>query len=297
LAARQHGVVAAAQLGALGISPDAISHRISSGRLHPVFRGVYAVGHAAISLEARWLAAVMACGEGALLSHRSAAALWGIHQDAPARVDVSVEAARRNRRGIRIYRPTALLDSDCAQRRGIPLTGVTRTLLDLAAVLPMRKLERAVIEAERLHVLNAAEVLGRCGRGHRGSGRLREIVVRELAPSVAARSELELRFVELCRRFDIPMPQLNVYVEGLLVDAFWPDARLVVELDGHAYHRTPGDGRRDRARDRTLILAGHQVLRFGWEDVTARQHATANAVLDLLARRTDLPSPPYARQT
>jgi hypothetical protein len=289
LAAQQHGVVSAPQLHSLGLSPSAVSRRVSAGRLHPVFRGVYAVGHEAVSPEGRWLAAVIASGEGALLSHLSAAVLWGLRPDSPAVVDVSAQGARRRRLGIRIHRPTTLRESDRAEERGIPVTAVPRTLLDLASVLSSHKLERALIEAERLHLLDRDEALDRCRRGHRGSGRLRDLILREPGPATRARSELELRFLELCRRHELPPPEANVYVAGFLVDALWPDARLAVELDGDAFHRTVGDRRRDRERDRTLTPAGYTVIRFGWEDVTAGAPGTAATVHALLVPAPHLP--------
>ena len=294
LATRQHGVVSGRQLRELGLRPGAISRRVSAGRLHPVFRGVYAVGHTAISLEGRWLAAVLACGDGALPRRCRAGE---IHADPHALVDVSVATARRRRHGIEIHRPTALEASDRAEERGIPVTAIPRTLLDLAGVLSARKLERAVIEAERLHLLDRDQVLDRCGRGHRGSGRLRGLILSELGPAVRARSELELRFQEVCGRYEIPLPKVNVYVAGFLVDAFWPDTRLIVELDGDAFHRTRGDRRRDRERDRALTLAGYAVIRFDWDDVTSRATQTAAIILDLLAHPTDLPSRRHAAST
>ena len=140
-----------------------------------------------------------------------------------------------------------------------------------------------MIAAERKHLLDVRAVLDLCAPGRRGARALREIVTRELAPVAGTESELELRFQRLLRRHDIEAPQTNVMVCGLRVDCYWPVARLVVELDGHAFHRTPGDQRRDAARDRRLTLAGIRVLRFGWADVTQDGPATAHAVVSALA--------------
>ena len=174
---------------------------------------------------------------------------------------------------------------DRAEHAGLPVTSLERSLTDLAGQYPER-LEQAVREAKRQGLLDIAAVEAQCGRGRSGTAGLREILRRDLTPEATTRSELELRFVGLCRRYGIPLPEMNVWVEGYLVDAFWPTQRVVVELDGYAFHDTPGDQRRDAARNRALILAGIGVLRFGWIDVTVDAAQTAVAVTALLRQRS-----------
>ena len=286
-AGARDGIVTPPELERLGFSHGASRYLARHGRIHLLFWGVYAGGHRGITQRGLWRAAVAACGQGALLSHRSAGALWGLPVTASDVPDVTVGHGGSGCRGIRVHHSRAIGEADRALRDGIRVTAIPRTLIDVAALAPHRVLRRVMIEAERMRVLDGPAVLAKCGRGKRGSARLRAIIESELGPAVAARSELELRFQDVCRRYDIPMPQINVVVEGVLVDAYWPEAKLVVELDGDNYHRTAGDRRRDTARDRILALTGHQVLRFGWDDVTGGAAAIAQAVLTMLARRTD----------
>ena len=285
LAARQHGVVARRQLEALGFTAPGIKHRVACGRLHPVHRGVYAVGHASLAPRGWQLAAVLACGAGALLSHRSAAALWGLLPTARPLMDVTSGRSRRGGRGIALHRVRRLDPSDRAKRDGIPVTSVARTLLDLADVVPPTLLERAFEEAERLSLLDACAIAAACDRGvgRRGVTRLRALVTAHRPPVALIRSELERRFVGLCRRARLPLPAMNVVVAGLEVDAVWPDRRLVVELDGHAFHRTTAAFERDRERDATLALAGFRVVRFTYRRLDTEPEAVAGIVRALLA--------------
>ncbi len=265
LATRQHGVVSRYQLFRLSFTRGLIEHRLETGLLHRVHRGVYAVGHRSLTLHGRWMAAVLACGPGAVLSHRDAAALLGLRESAAGAIEVTaVGRSRHNRRGIRVHRPRSLHAEDRTIRDGIPVTSLARTLLDLAEVLNLRQLERVVEEAERLRLfdLRAIErLLARC-RGHRGARSLRRVLAPRKLPGLEARSELERRFVDLCRDAGLPLPALNVSVEGYEVDAFWPAQRLIVELDGYAFHRTRKSFEQDRVRDATLQLAGQRVLRI-----------------------------------
>lgn len=233
----------------------------------------------------RWRAAVAAYGRGALLSRLSSAGLWGLLDDERSVVDVTTTSARRSRPGIRVHHARDLTDADRALQQGIPVTAVARTLVDIAGVVPQRKLEEAVREAERASLLDVAAVSTLCSRGRRGSGTLRKILERDFGPVLGTRSELELRFIELCERQRLPTPAVNVWVEGVLVDALWIRERVIVELDGFEYHRTRSAQRRDAERDRRLTLAGYLVLRFGWHEVVERPSATARAIRDLLRRR------------
>ena len=286
LAARQHGAVARRQLEALGLGRGAIAHRVEAGRLHRVHLGVYAVGYPLLTGHGRWMAAVLACGDGALLSHRSAAALWELPISATGPIDVTIIGrCHRGRPGITLHQPRHLHLSDRSIRHGIPVTSVARTILDLAEVASGRQLERALEEAERLRLfdLTAFEYLCKRSVGHRGLGRARSRL--ESFPDAVpdTRSELENRFVELCRNAGLPMPSLNVSVAGFVVDALWPAERLVVGLDGFAFHHTRQAFERDRARDAKLQLAGCRVLRITHRRLMREPGAVAAGIRQLLS--------------
>src|SRR4051794_23308870 len=241
LAARQHGVVGLRQLRHHGFTASGVRSRVARGRLHRVHRGVYAVGHPLLSTEGRWMAAVLACGPGALLSHGSAASLWGLRRSARARIDVISTGQRGAKRAaIDAHSGATLHPAEATVHDGIPCTTVARTLVDLADVLDRRGLERACEQAEMLRLFDAdalADVLSRAG-GRRGAARLSAIVA-ELRPGATlTRSELEERFLALCRSAGVTQPLVNVRVEvdggTLEVDFLWRDERLVVETDGHA---------------------------------------------------------------
>jgi very-short-patch-repair endonuclease len=264
LAERQHGVVAYRQLLELGIGRGAIHRRVRAGVLHPVHRGVYCVGHRRIPVRGRWMAAVLACGPTALLSHGSAALLWGLLMTSGSRIDVmTARRTRHNRSGIALHRTRRLHPDDRSSRDGIPVTSVARTLLDLAPRLPSRRLARAIDQADRLAMfdMRAAESLLRRSGGHPGRGPL-ERALRGYRTPAATRSELERRFLSLCQEAGLPRPQANVAVEGVEVDIAWPDRRLVVELDGYEFHRTRARFEQDRSRDGDLLIAGYRVLRI-----------------------------------
>jgi hypothetical protein len=250
---------------AAGFGRRAIDHRIAVGRLHPIHRSVYAVGYRRLAVKGRWVAAVLACGPGALLSHRSAAALWGFRATGAASVDVTVRAGNRAPRpGIAIHLTRHLPDVEVAKHEAIPVTSVARTLLDLAGLLSPTQLQRAVAETDRLELLDLGTLdlaLDR-GRGRRGTRALRAVLEAHRSPAPITRSELERRFLDLCRAAGLPLPSLNAFVAGLEVDAVWPRAHVVVELDGFAYHRDRVAFERDRERDAMLQLAGYRVLRF-----------------------------------
>ena len=266
IAARQYGLVTHRQLVAVGLSAGGVQHRIANRRLRAIHRGVYAAGHQPLTREGRWLAAVLACGGGAALSHRAAAALWGLLPRAgEGRIDVTVLTAggRASRPGIRVHR-CRLEAPELAARDGIPATTVARTLLDLAAVLPRRTMERALDEADYLGFLDQRALAATLARHPRrnGAGALKRILAEHSIGSTRTRSELEERLLALCRRRRLPLPAVNVHVEGFLVDFYWPAARLVVETDGYAAHRRRAAFEEDRVRTVTLSAAGYEVLRF-----------------------------------
>ena len=262
LVARQHGVITRAQLIELGLSPKSIKYGIVGGRLHPVWRGVYAVGRPGLSLHGRWLAAVLRCGPQAALSHETAAALWRIR---PARIDlIEVSVPRhafRRPPGIVVHR-RASLGAEVETRNGIALTSPTTTLIDLAGRLPLSALEAAINEADKRDLVHPDELRSALDRLPRRPG-IRPL--RELLDSrtfTLTDSELERRFLPIARRVGLPRPQTGRHLNGFKVDFYWPDLGLVVETDGLRYHRTPAQQARDRLRDQTHAAAGLTPLRF-----------------------------------
>jgi hypothetical protein len=235
---RQYGLVTRGQLGELGLGAHGISERIRTGRLHRIRRGVYAVGHAAVRREAYWLAAVLTCGRDAVLSHRSAAALWEIRFSQAATVEVTVpsQAGRLKRHGVRVHRSRRLVGDDVTVHRRIPVTTVSRTLLDLADILPTQPLKRAIHEAEYRGLLDLMALAATAERnpGRKGA----KVLALAKGPPELTRSELEDRFLELCRHHHLPSPAVGARVEGFEVDFLWPNERVVVETDGLAAHGT-----------------------------------------------------------
>jgi very-short-patch-repair endonuclease len=278
LATRQHGVVARRQLLAV-LSADAIGRMVRAGRLHPVHRGVYAVGHQVLGPKGRWMAAVLACGEGAVLSHGSAAVAWELRPSGSAWIDVSVPSAagRAKRRPLRIHR-TRLHPADVTVLDAIPITTPARTLADLAATLTPRQLERALDEAEILKLLDMRALEDAMTRIRNGRKRLRATLNTHTAGTTATRSGLEERFLALCRNHEIPQPLVNQRIQELTVDFLWPATRLVVESDSMEFHGTLRGMERDRRRDAYLARLGYRTLRFTSSQVT-REPATVAATL------------------
>ena len=268
LAGRQYGVVTRGQLRALGIGHNGVGERVRTGRLHRVHRGVYAVGHRVLTQEARWLAATLACGPGAALSHRSAAALWALRPSSAPTVDVSVPtgAGIRARHGIRVHRSARLTADDVTVHCGIPVTTVARTLLDLADALPPQPVKRAIHEADYRGLLDMAALVAVVERnpGRRGP----TVLALARGPVERTRSELEERFLALCSKHGLPRPEVAARIEGFEVDFLWRAERIVVEIDGLAAHRTRQAMERDRLRDRRLLLAGYRTVRLTSQSLT-----------------------------
>jgi hypothetical protein len=263
LAKRQQGLVTRRDLLELGYSRRAIQHRLATGRLFLVSRGVYAVGWPQTTPRRRWMAAVLACGEGTFLSHRSAGALWGIVAERDTPVDVSVR--RRDvtiRDGIRARSRPRLADAETTTRHGIPVTIPARTLLDLAAVLGSRQLERAVNEADKRDLIDPEELRTALARyaGEPGVRALRRL----LAPGAfqLSDSDLETLFRPIAAAAGLPAPLCKQIVNGFEVDFHWPELDLVIETDGLRYHRTPAAQSRDRIRDQAHTASGLTTLRF-----------------------------------
>jgi very-short-patch-repair endonuclease len=274
LAAGQHGVVALRQLVGHGLSADAVRKRVASGRLHRVHRGVFAVGHTPLTLEGHYMAAVLACGDGAALSHREAAALWELRQSNRATVDVtSPRRTGRALRGIDAHASSTLLPRDIEIVKGIPCTSLARTLLDLAAILPRRAVERAIDQAELLQLLDAKaiqDVLERT-HGHKGNAPLRSILNDHLPGSTPTRNDLEEAFLQICRTAGLPQPEVNACIAmqptPYKADFLWREHQLIAETDGRDTHTTHHAFEHDRRRDQRLMLAGYRVVRFPWQQV------------------------------
>lgn len=292
LAHEQYGVVALRQLREVGLSDGAVRDRLADRRLHPLFRGVVVVGARYPSLRGRWKGATLALGDDALLSHHDAAVLANLSTLRQAAIHVTVPGRHaESRPGIRAHRTRGVHPADRAVVDGIPVTSVARTLLDLAAVLDATRLRRAYEQAERaggLDLTAIVDVLERT-RGHRGARRLRRLIGYDPAAAAAAESELERIFLDLLRTHGVPGPRVNVLVEGFLVDAYWPDAGLVVELDGYEFHNDREAFERDRRRIVELRAAGHEVLPLTYSQVAREPRWTVDAVVHALERRTLTP--------
>jgi Protein of unknown function (DUF559) len=256
-------VVTRGQLISLGFTPKAIKHRVATGRLHPIVRGVYAVGRRHLTREGRWMAAVLACGPGAVLSHRSAAALWGFDNEHRDYIDVSVRRSSEARvSGVRCHRRPSLPSQEVNLRLSLPLTAPIRTFLDLAAVSGPKRLERSINEADKLGVIDA-DSLRRALDDHPGQPGVR--LLRHVLDKHTFRlsdDELERLFRPLAAAAGLPAPLTKHKVNRFEVDFFWPDLGLVVETDGWRYHRTPSAQTRDALRFQTHTADGLTPLRF-----------------------------------
>jgi very-short-patch-repair endonuclease len=283
LAAKQHGVVAREQLLALGLTTRAVKHAVQSGRLHAVRRGVYAVGRPNLTRHGRWMAAVLGCGPEAVLSHESAAVLWGLRAREPDTIEITVAAhvARRGE-GLTVHR-RALEDHDRTRRHAIPVTSPTCSLVDLATRLGRKELEAAINQADKLDLIDpeALRAALHAMKGRAGTRVLREVLDRRTF--TLTDSELERRFLPIARRAGLPPPRTQARVNGVRVDFYWPDLKLVVETDGLRYHRTPVQQANDRRRDQAHAAAGLTPLRFTHAQV-AYEPPYVQTTLDAVAK-------------
>lgn len=279
LADRQHGVVAVWQLLRLGLGRDAIQYRASIGQLHRIHRGVYAVGYRTLTPKGHRMAAVLAYGPDAVLSHRSAAAHWDF---GPGfwKIEVTTPHSRRGRKGTRAHQAT-LHPEDITIRDGIPITSVARTILDLASQLNQDRLTNLIEEADRKQLFDLGALDRVLARRQRAPRRLTAVLAAYRGPA-DTRSKLERDFRALIAKTGLPEPQYNVLLAGLTVDVYWPEWKLVVELDGKPYHTDPSAFETDRIRDATLQKIDIRVLRVTGK----RMDNESGAVLaDILALR------------
>lgn len=291
LATRQYGLVTRDQVLALGMTPAAIGRRLDRGRLIAVHPAVYAVGHAALPPRGVWLAAVLACGPHAALSHGSAAALWEVSRGLPRRIHVTVPGTggRDAPRGVRLHRYRSLDPvADVTVLEGIPVTTVERTLLDLATYRPTRVVRRAFAQADVLRLLDFAQV-DRLVAAHprrRGTCAYAGIAAEHRPGGGLSRSDFEDLLVELCERHGLPAPAVNADLAGLEVDISWPEVGVVAEADSYAFHRTRAAFERDRERDAILTAAGYVVHRFTERQIKDAPRTVIAALRRSLSDRT-----------
>jgi very-short-patch-repair endonuclease len=288
LARRQHGVVGRAQLLDLGLGEKAVEHRVAHGRLHPLHPGIYAVGHRAVPRLGWWMAAVLASGPGAVLSRRTAAALWGLRGYSGGAVHVTV--AHKSTSTERICRHVSDVPPDeRAVEEGIPVTSVHRTIFDLAATEDLDTVVAMIKEAEylrRYDRLSLPDLLER-HPGRRGSGKVKlalERITEE--PPGRTHSRLEQRFAPFLRRSRLPLPRFNDWIllgrKRYQADCHWPQANLIVELDGWEGHSTRSAFQDDRARDRALHAAGYSVIHLTWNQLEVEPEEIAADLRSLL---------------
>ncbi len=285
LATEQHGIVTARQLASLGYSGATIWRFAASGRLHRLHRGVYAVGHTSLSRQGQCLAAVLGC-DGALLSHRSAAWLWGITTRWEQLIEVTVAVPRRSRPEVRVHSGATLVATDRDRSEGVPVTAVPRTLLDFAAVNP-RFLGWALDRTERLGLLDliAMDALLARSSGLRGVARLRTALDIYRIPGFV-RSGLERRFLQLVRDAGLPRPSTNHFIAGYELDAYWPTERFAVELDTYDYHGSHAAFEADRVRQEGLKLAGIEMIRITGVRMDREPKTVQDHLRRLLAERS-----------
>ena len=277
VAARLGGVIDRAQLAALGVERGAVEHRIRVGRLRPLYRGVFAVGHDAVSPRGRLVAGLLAAGPCVALSHRTAARLWKLTLSMPQFVEITTtNRSRRSREGLILHETQA---PDVTLLHALPVTTPVRTLLDLAATRPRDEVERACSEALVLRLTTADELAQQHGRG---AAALARITGDGVAPT---RSDLERRFLKAVLKAGLPRPEVDTLIGGHRVDFLWPEQRLVVELDGFRFHGHRLAFERDRIRDTELQLLGYTVLRFTWRTESATVTATIARFLSRPASR------------
>ena len=257
-----------------------------AGRLHVVHRGVYAVGHTALGPDGRRMAAVLACGPGAALSHASAGALWGLRESWAVLTDITVPRAGGHKRApLRIHRARDLRADEVTTRRAIPVTSPARTILDLAATLRQADLEYVLDRMEILELTDypSLAALARAHTGHRGAHKLLATMRAHDAGANPTRSGLEVLFRQLCHDHGLPTPRVNTTIRGKEVDFLFAERRLIVETDSWRYHKTRRAFENDRARDALTTAAGYRTLRVTDRRLTNDPAAVAAAIAATLA--------------
>jgi len=257
-------VVKNSQLWEYGLSRWTVARWVRAGRLHPIYPGVYAVGHTSLSLKGELIAALFHAGEGAALAHESAAFWWQLVDKPPPRIHIAVPGRRRCDARIVVHRPK---DLERTFHRGVPVTPVPRTLLDLAAGASRDEVRKALAEADYRNLLEPPALLSMLRRGQPGSASLRAALDTHLPQLAETLSPLEDGFLLLCERHGFPMPEPNQWIGSYKVDALWRAERIIVELDGRDAHSSPAQRMRDHERDMKLRAAGYIVRRYSWHQV------------------------------
>jgi hypothetical protein len=285
LATWPHGVVSRSELLAAGMNGNAIDHRRRNGRLFTVYRGVYAVGRPEVSIWGRRRAIVLACGAGAVLSHRSAAGAWGLRPDGGPAWGVTVPTGRRPRAPVVAYRKR-LDPRDTTVLEGVPITTVARTLFDLSSVIPVHQERRAIeraVELDLFHLPDLEDVLRR-QQGRRGTPALGALLADFRRHGVThTRSDLEAAFLQLCLEYGLPRPSINHYADGREPDATWPGSDLIVEIDSWRYHRSRQAFGADRAKDREALRRRRRTARFTDVEISDAPATVAAELRALLA--------------
>jgi very-short-patch-repair endonuclease len=288
IAGRQLGLITAARSRLAGVGADRIATRCASGAFRRLYRGVYLVGAGPMVPGAAELAAVLACGREAFVSHRSAAAVWGLAKPYSGAVNVTVVGRHcRSRSGLIVHRPRWLHPRDRATKQGIPVTAPGRTLVDLAADTTDEEMERALAEAYVRRIVTPREIAAAIERAprHTRIGAVRGLLEESRGPD-RTRSEAERQMLGVIRRARLTLPQANVRLGGYEVDFLWPAQRLIVEVDGHAFHGHRLAFERDRRRDAALVAAGYRVMRVTWRQLTEEPLAVVASLARALGPRT-----------
>jgi hypothetical protein len=297
LATAQHAVIGVAQLVDAGLSARGVRKRADAFRLHRIHSGVYSlVPRELLSREGHWMAAVLACGRGAVVSHRTAAALLGVRPSYRAKIDITIPGrSRRERRGIDIHRSTTLSPADVTKVKNIPCTSVARTMLDLAAVVTRRPVERALDQWDAMGEFDLSaltELLERAPT-HRGVPLLRSVLNEHYVGSTLTESRLEEAFLALCRRLGLPQPLVGRWIDlgdgepMIRGDFVWPEQRVIVETDGRDVHGTRQARERDPRRDQRALVAGWRPLRTTGRQVMRRPRELAPTLVRLVGRARD----------
>ena len=292
MASRQQGLVSRDQLRALGLGDEAVSKAMARGWLHPVFHAVYNVGHRRLSWQGKLLAATLACGEGSVISHGSAAWLLGLVAQHPEAIDLiaPVEAGRKIA-GIRRRFVPLPSGGEVWRREGVPVTSPARTIVDVAGISDSKGLAEVIEQAAILGLLNVSAI-DRILNGHRrrGANRLRRVIEpwRRYKPGIKIRSRMEAKLLPMLSVAALPVPETNVRLRvgarTYEVDFLWRRQKVIVETDGGRFHDNPAAGQRDSDRNHALTGAGYRVPRLGWEDLRDRPEETMRELAGLLRR-------------
>ncbi len=284
LVERQAGVVARRQLADAGVSDAQIARWVRRGRLIRRYRGVFIAGHTALRPQGHRWAAILACGPGAVLSHRAAAAAWGLRPDRRPRIDITTARGGGRRHAAIDAHQSPIGPADVTTIDGLPVTTVARTALDLAEVVPLRHVERYLIAAEQQRVFDLRALMDVLHRhpGRHGQRPLRAALAAYAPEHACSKSEMEMLALDLIAAHGLPRPLVNVLVAGHEVDLHWPPQRVAVELDSRRFHLTTGAFEGDRRRDLELAALGYRTGRLTWRQLVGEPAWVAGRLRALL---------------